>query len=69
VLVAQRIGDLVPRRERLGLGLLREDRPDHRRHRGTLLGADVGQQAASPSSAVRSIRRHRRGRQQPAEAP
>ncbi len=52
MLVAERIGDLAPLRERLGLGLLGEDRPDHRRHRGTLLGADMGQQVAGPMHAA-----------------
>jgi len=48
VLVAACVRHLVPLGERLGLGLLREDRPDHGRDRGTLLGRGVGQEVTVP---------------------
>src|SRR4051794_38630278 len=48
----QRIGDLVPLGEGLGLAVLREDGADHGRDRGALLGRRVAQEVASPVHAA-----------------
>lgn len=50
--VAERVGDLIPLGEGLGLGVLREDGADHVGDRGPLLAGSIAEEVAAPVHAA-----------------